>query len=56
MCASPQICKFLWLIYKLRIHKFIENSAQFCLETVQKVVFKLFLNKFELVFADLRKF
>jgi hypothetical protein len=36
-----QILKFLLIILKSQIYKFLQNTAQLCLKTVLKVVFSL---------------
>jgi hypothetical protein len=42
-----KIWKFLLLIPKSQIHKFLQNTAQLCLKTVLKVVFTHFFIMYE---------
>jgi hypothetical protein len=68
---KSQIRKFLLLISKSQLHKFLQNTAQLCLQTVLKVAFlrdfsyvqiligslnALFVREKKYLFAELRKF
>ncbi len=44
---KSQICKFLWLMCKSKIRKFLQNNTQLCSKTVLKVAF---LNDFFIMY------